>query len=210
MKKKIKFFIISYFIFLCLGIVSCGDDCGPFPDKFKVIDLNWGTYQATFSESPNNEVNLSEIFQNSVLYNKFSIFIEPKKESYFSAINKINSINIISSAYACSPVPPKTNDNIEDIEIFANKDFNPNYLNGENLADLFDIIILDTENNIYYEKFDLGAYLVTKPKVPTEMTLILKDSPIETSNFKFTIKYYQNGRDINYLQFETNSIEIRI
>jgi len=42
------------------------------------------------------------------------------------------------------------------------------------------------------------------------MTLILKDSPIETSNFKFTIKYYQNGRDINYLQFETNSIEIRI
>lgn len=83
-----------------------------------------------------------------MVYNTFSIFIEPQKETYFSVIN---SINLISSAYACSPLLLKTNDNIE--------------------------------NDIYYEKFDLETYLISKPKVPTEMTLILKDFPIETSDF---------------------------
>ena len=117
---------------------------------------------------------------------------------------------MISSAYACDPVPPKTNDNIENIEIFANKNFNSNHLIGENLAEIFDVIIYDSENEIYYEKFDLVTYLISKPKVPTEMTLILKESPIETSDFKFTVKYYQNGKDINYLEFETNFIEIKI
>lgn len=208
MKKKIKFFITSYIIFLCFGIISC-EDCGPFPDSFKVTDLEWKTYEGIYTETPNNDLNLSEITQNSVLYNKFSIFIEPRKETYFSVINKTNSINLISSAYACDPVPPKTNDNIENIEIFTNKDFNSNHLIGENLAEIFDVIIYDSENEIYYEKYDLLTYLISKPKVPTEMTLILKDSPIETSDFKFTVKYYQNGKDINYREFETNSIEIR-
>ena len=209
MKNKIKFFIISYFIFLCFGVVSCEDDCGPFPDSLKVINLDWKIYEGIFIETSNNGLNLSEITENSVLYDTFSIFIEPQKETYFSVINKINSINLISSAYACSPIPPKTNDNIENIEIFANKEFNTNHPIGENLAKIFDIIIFDSENDLYYEKFDLETYLITKPKVPNEMTLILKDSPIETSDFKFTVKYYQNGKDINYLEFETNSIEIR-
>lgn len=209
MKNKIKFFITSYFIFLCFGVVSCEDDCGPFPDSLKVINLDWKIYEGIFIETSNNGLNLSEITENSVLYDTFSIFIEPQKETYFSVINKINSINLISSAYACSPIPPKTNDNIENIEIFANKEFNTNHPIGENLAKIFDIIIFDSENDLYYEKFDLETYLITKPKVPNEMTLILKDSPIETSDFKFTVKYYQNGKDINYLEFETNSIEIR-
>lgn len=209
MKNKIKFFITSYFIFLCFGVVSCEDDCGPFPDSLKVINLDWKIYEGIFIETSNNGLNLSEITENSVLYDTFSIFIEPQKETYFSVINKINSINLISSAYACSPIPPKTNDNIENIEIFANKEFNTNHPIGENLAKIFDIIIFDSENDLYYEKFDLETYLITKPKVPNEMTLILKDSPIETSDFKFTVKYYQNGKDVNYLEFETNSIEIR-
>jgi len=209
MKNKIKFFITSYFIFLCFGVISCGDDCGPFPDSLKVTNLDWKIYEGIFIETPNNGLNLFEITENSVLYDTFSIFIEPRKETYFSVINKINSINLIRSAYACSPVPPKTNDNIENIEIFANKEFNTNHPIGENLAKIFDIIILDSENDIYYEKFDLETYLISKPKVPNEMTLILKDPPVETSNFKFTVKYYQNGKDVNYLEFETNSIEIR-
>ncbi|KGL62794.1 hypothetical protein [Polaribacter sp. Hel1_85] len=69
---------------------------------------------------------------------------------------------------------------------------------------------MDIEKNIYYEKFDLKTYLYTKPKVPTEMTLILKRAPLQTSNFKFIVKYYQNGKDINYIEFETNSIEIKV
>ena len=206
MKKKFKFFIISYTIFLFLGIFSC-EPCGPFHDSYKVVDLNWKTYNATYIETPNNELNLSEIVQNSVKFNNFSIVIEAQKESYFSMLNKINSINLISSAYACSPLIPETKDYIENIEIFTDKNFHNS--TTENLAENFDIIIYDIENNIYYKKFDLKTYLISKPKVPDEMTLILKKPPIETSDFKFTIKYYQNGKDINYLEFETNSVEIR-
>ena len=209
MKRKINFFITSYFMSLCFGIISCEDDCGPFPDSFKVIDLDWKTYEGIYAETPNNSLNLSEITDNSVPYNKLSIFIRPRKETYFSTINKINSINLISSAYACSPALPKTNDNIENIEIFANKSFNSNYPIGENLAEIFDVVVYEYENVNSYEKFDLVTYLTSKPIVPTEMTLILKESPIETSDFKFTVKYYQNGKDLDYVEFETNSIEIR-
>ncbi len=210
MKKKIYFFVISYFIFLGLSVVSCVDTCGgPYPDKYKVIGLDWNTYEATYSES-NNSLDLSEILQNSVIYSKFSIVIYPIKEAYFSSLNNSNSISLISSAYACSPVPPETNDNLENIEIFANNDFNSTHLIGTNLADIFDVIIYDDENSIYYEKYDLETYLVTKPKVPTEMTLLLKVPPTETSDFIFTIKYYQNGKDIDYLEIETNTVEIKI
>ena len=57
MKKKIKLFVTIYLIFLCLGAISC-EDCGPFPDSFKVTDLDWKIYEGIYTETPNNDLLL--------------------------------------------------------------------------------------------------------------------------------------------------------
>ena len=209
MKKKIKFLIISYTLILFLGIISCGDDCGPFPDSLKVNSLDWKTYKINHSGVTGTYLELLEINENSVLFNEYSIKITPEKESYFSLRSEFNSFSLINSAYACDPVPPETTNKIENIEISSNIDFNLEYLKNKNLTSLFNIIILDNEKDIYYEKFDLKEYLLSNPKVPTEMILILKEPPLNTSDFEFTIKFNQDGKDNDYFEFTTNPIEIR-
>lgn len=66
MKNKFKFFIISYFAFLCLSVVSRDNDCGPFPNNFKIVDLYQKTHESNFIESQNNQLNLVEIVENYV------------------------------------------------------------------------------------------------------------------------------------------------
>ena len=209
MKKKIRFFVTSYILFLFLGIISCGDDCGPFPDSFKVISLDWKTDKINYSGESGTYVELSEIINSTVLFNEYSIKVTPEKETYYSLRSELNSFSLINSAYACDPVPPKTNDKIENIEIYSNIDYNLEYLKNENIVNLFNVIILDNEKNIYYEIFDLKEYLLSNPTVPNELILILKESPLSTSDFEFTIKFYQNGKDNDYFEFTTNAIEIR-
>ena len=209
MKKKIKFLFTSYFVFFLIGIISCEDDCGG-NNKYNITSFNWKTYQSTYSETSDYKLILSEIIKNSVLYNQYSILITPQTETDYSFIDEISSFNIISSAYACSPAPPYTDDRIENIEIFSNQDFNSNNLKGKNLVKLFDIIVKDYFNEIIYERFDLTDYLTTNPLVPSEeIVLVLKESPEMTAAHEFTIKYYQNGNKLSYFEFSTNPIEIR-
>jgi len=209
MRKKIKFLFISYIAILFLGIVSCEDDCGG-NSKYNITSLNWDTYRAVYSETSEEKLKLSEINENSVLYNEYSILITTQTENDYSMINEINSFSFISSAYACDPVPPSTDDKIEKIEIFSNLDFNSNNLKGKNLVKLFDIIVKDYFKGIIYEKFDLSDYLATTPSVPSEeMILVLKESPEITADYEFIIKYYQNGEKLDYFEFITNPIEIR-
>ena len=209
MKKKLKFLFISYFVILLLGTISCEDQCGG-DSKFIITSLDWKTYQSTYSETSQEKLILSEINQNSVIYNEYSILMTTQTENDYTVIDKFSSFNLISSAYACSPVPPYTDDKIENIEIFSNRDFNSNNLKGENLVKLFDIIVKDYFKGIIYERFDLTDYIATNPSVPSEeMILILKESPEITTEYEFTIKYYQNGRKLDYFEFITNPIEIR-
>jgi len=209
MKKKLKFLITSYFVILLLGIISCEDGCGG-NSKFNITSFNWKTYQSIYSETSEEKLKLFEINQNSVIYYEYSIVMTTQTENDYSLIAELSSFNMISSAYACSPVDPYTTDRIENIEIFSNLDFNSNNLKGENLVKLFDIIVKDYFKGIIYERFDLTDYLATNPSVPSEeMILVLKESPEITAEYEFTIKYYQNGEKLDYFEFITNPIEIR-
>lgn len=211
MVKKIRFFIISYLCFLVLSIFSCNDGCGPFPDKSKVINIVFSTHQITFEQSSGGSVlHISDIQENTVPYSKFSIFLESQKEMYYSMRQKSFSMSLINTAYACSPAFPETNDILEDIEVITHNDFNENYLAGENIAPLFDVIVTDEFNYIYNEKMDLELYLATSPRVPEKMILILKEAPLELTEHVFTVKYYQDGLDIDYLEFETPAVQLEL
>tara|TARA_B100000809_G_scaffold63586_1_gene60301 strand:+ start:218 stop:850 length:633 start_codon:yes stop_codon:yes gene_type:complete len=208
MKKEIKFFIRSYVIILFLGIISCEyEDCGPFPNKFKLNSFNSETLSLEILNE-NYQIKLSDIENNSVLFSEFSIRLSAESESYYAS-NRIMKTSFILSSYACSPVLPKTDERITNIEIFANNDFNSVNIAGNNINHLFDVLVLDFFNSFPYNKFDLKEYINSNPSPAKELIFILKEGPEQTSNFEFEIKYYQNGVDLNNYNFVTNEIEIR-
>jgi hypothetical protein len=209
MKKKQLIFISGFFIIILLGLFSCEEKCGPFPNKFKVVGLYWKNYQATYSDTAGG-VLLGHIENNSVIYNKYSIFITPDQETYFAQNARKLTFNLIQSAYACSPLIPTTDEKIDSIVILSGSDFNANYLSGKDLSVLFDVVVFDRAKGIYYEKYNLKDYWASNPYVPTDLTLILKEQPAVTTDFIFQVKYYQKGVDGNdFFEFTTDKIEIR-
>ena len=225
MVRKIKYLLIGYCLILFLGILSCADCPGSgYRDRFKIISLDWRIYSisytySTFSEYPViDKIDLSPLVQNSVLYSQYGISITPRTRSYRSSRsyysysrNKINTSNFINSAYACSLAEPTTDDRIRDIKIFSKRDFNSQYPAGSNLVPLFDIIVRKQK----YEdtrrlKWDLTKYLLTSSiPVPARMILVLKESPEVTADYTFNIEYYQDGKDLDFFEFATRTVEIR-
>ena len=207
MKNKLLILLGGFSIIFLIGIFSC-DKCGPFPNKFKIITLDWFNYKAIYSDTASTRLILSEIANDTVEFNMYSIFIKPRQETYFAQnINKW-SFSLINSAYACSPGIPQTDEKIDSIVITSTKDFDINHPSGIGLSDLFDIIVLDDANGIYYKKYTLNDYIETNPYVPSELVLILKKQPDLTTDFEFLVKYYQNGIDYDYFDFLTNKIVI--
>ena len=94
--------------------------------------------------------------------------------------------------------------------ILSDKDFNINHSSGSDLPDLFDVVVFDIPNDIYYIKYGLKDYLATNPNVPDQMTLILKEKPDLTTDFEFLVKYYQKGiGDNDFFEFTTSKIKIK-
>lgn len=208
MKHKVKLIFTGSLILFIIGLLSCENECGPFPNKFKIIGLDWHNYKATYTVTPDTELELSDIENDSVVYNQYSILIVPIQETYFAQNFNNWNINLIKTAHACSPIRPLTDEKIDSIVINSTKDFNENYPSGSDLADLFDVVVLDLANNVYFGKYNLKDYLGTNPSIPIEMTLILREQPDLETDFEFLVKYYQDGIDHDYFEFTTNKIVI--
>lgn len=91
MKKQFKYFLVFYLAFLLVG-AACNslieDDCGPFPDKYNITNLNW--------QAPT--VN------SSVAYDDVKIDIAAVGTYFFS---QRNTFDLFGNAYACSQFLPK-------------------------------------------------------------------------------------------------------
>lgn len=204
MKRKLVLFIAGYFsAAIITGLISC-DDCGPFPDKFKVTSFDWKVYRVALTQ---NNLTLSEII-TSVSFSELGIYIKPKTKEYFSFWR--NNYHLIPTTYACDPIIPTTNERIKDIIIMSDKDFSSDFPAGMDISELFDIVISDPNNNAIADKYDLKAYVQTHPFVTREITLLLKVAPDRNDEFEFTIKYFQDGIDLNYYEFSTGKVSITI
>ena len=207
MKNKLFILLGGFWILFLIGNFSC-DTCGPFPNKFKMIGLDWFNYKAIYSDTASTRLKLLEIANDTVDFNMYSIDIKPKQETYFAQHSSRWSFSLINAAYACDPAIPQTDEKIDSIVITSAKDFDFNHPSGIELSDVFDIIVLDDANGVYYEKYTLNEYIGTNPYVPNELVLVLKEQPDLTTDFQFLVKYYQNGIDYDYFEFVTDKIVI--
>src|SRR5688572_28284048 len=102
MRKKLLILLGGFSIICLIGIFSC-DNCGPFPNKFKIVALDWFNYQAIYSDTADTRLMLSEITNDTVVFYMYSIFISPRQETYFAQNMNRWSFSLINSAYACDP-----------------------------------------------------------------------------------------------------------
>lgn len=205
MKKKLIAILSLFLIIHILSIVSC-IDCGPFPDKYKVKGLNFSVVKVENLNFESEIPILHETIENDTIsYENFGINISPIINHYFS-LNYNVSFNLIKSAYACSPTKPTTDETIENIKIISHISFDEDHKENSDISEYFDIITLDIEGGQSLKKYNLLQYLSKKPEISeTEFTLILNTQPKEKNLFSFTIKYYQNGIDNDYFEYETGN-----
>ncbi|MBC8345403.1 MAG: hypothetical protein ISR82_01810 [Candidatus Marinimicrobia bacterium] len=208
MIKKFLLIIIISFLPLFIGGISC-DDCPESEDRFKVTSLIWGEWEASYSENARPQLKFSEINNGSVRYNKFAIVNSVEKETYYSLSERLNQIFTTNTLLACQRPPPRTDEKLNDIKIFSNRDYNLDYLYNSNLADLFDVIISSWTTGESDVKYNLVDYLKSNPFVPNSMTLILREPPSSTNEFEFRVEYYLDGIDHDYFDHLTKRIIIR-
>jgi len=207
MNKKLLCILTGYLSFFLLGLISC-EKCGPFPEKFKLVGFDVNTVSAIYSQTGEQEISLQEITNDTIKYDLYSISIDAKIKALVNTGHKNNSLDLINSAFACSPGVLKTDERIKSILITSDKDFDATHPSGTDLSELFDIVVYDDANNINNEKFKLKDYISTKPSVPNTMILILNSSPALSQNFEFTLNYHQQGIDIDFLEFKTKKVFI--
>ena len=204
--------IVAYILlvsFSMIAVVSCNltdDDCGPFDDKFKTIDFQAELKSITISGNPDLNVQYSTLESNTIGFDDFGLAMFPVGESYSLNSERFDSFSFIPSAFACSPSIMVSEEVITDIEIFSNRNFNSEYTSGENLAELFEIVFL--YRNKGYQRSTLSEFLSSEPNVPDELFLVLKSAPETTEPIQFTIKYSQDGIDMDSYEFTTEAVVI--
>ncbi len=206
MKNKVLFILTAYMFVFLLGLNSC-EKCGPFPENFKVAGFDFDNVSATFSETDEPKLAFSEISNDTILYNLFSVLIETKAEAI---VHVDPTFNLINAAVACSPTIPRTDEKIDSILITTNQDFDETHQSGTNLHALFDIVVFDEANNIFNEKYTLINYIETKPFIPNNMFLILNSPPETSMHVEFTIHLFLDGIDIDFFEIKTKKVFIKI
>lgn len=206
--------ILSYFalvgVFILLTI-SCGildnDDCGPFSNRFKTTGFDSSVKKIVFTDSSRNSVQLTTIETDTISFDEYSIQMIPTGESYTAqAYNKLR-FTIWSKAYACSPSIITSDETVTDVQIFGDKNYSNEFSSEDNIASLFDIIVYYDRKG--YQKFSLSEFISSKPEVPAEIILLPNTAPSSINSFQFTVKYFQDGLEMDEYEFTTESIVIK-
>jgi len=200
--------ILGFFILISLITAFSCQKCGPFPDKYKVINAEIEMVSISFDTLNTPRLIVTELGSDSINYIDFGIVLEPVIENYFSYYQNLNSFSFIHQAYACSPVEPSPINQVLNIEIFTNKSFDVMHPKGSNLAEYFDVYVEDEQGGDGVQKLSLNEYLKTKPFVSYRLVLDLKTPPDHNESFSFTLVYTQEGSSVKSLTLQTATVTI--
>ena len=208
--KKILAFILTVVLLAAGACTSPVDDCGPFPDTFKTTGFEASIHQAEFSDSLGAEPMLSRIAGDTLRTGHFAIELRTEMETYFSHRSEASSTRFLSSAYACSPVLPSSDEVIQDIQIYSDTAFGEEYSAGDDLSALFDVVVYrkSHRHDGYpgYRRFDLNEFLDRDPTAAWTLFLVLDETPATTTRAQFTVEYEQDGKGIESYEFTTTSV----
>jgi len=208
--KKLVSFTIFLFIVACDGNSGGGVDCpegGPI--KFDITDVNIELSVASGSnKAPYNEIIHSDL---TISINSVTQIISSIKEK-----SKTNNFSFISSAYACSPAPPSTNEKIVDFKISSSSPFNDELAAGNSLKSKFEVVFADSETQyVDYSNntevyFNLNRYLEQENVYAgNKIRIKLNEAPKFVDNHIFFIELSLDSGEVFLLETpEINFLKI--
>lgn len=214
MKRSLAFALLFGFL-ISFSACDAGTQCGPFDSRFVTTDFTSGAFEFELDDSLRLDPNvlpppeLSPVGEDTLSHSDFSIQMRADIETFASRRERGMSFSLVSSAYACSPALPTSEEVIEDIQIYSDEDFNDDYAAGDNLAELFDILVPIRVDAVAYHKFDLNDFLSTNPNPTGEIILLLKEPPQTVSDLQFTVQYTQQSEALDYYEFETSPVVLK-
>lgn len=198
--------LVLIVVLLVLGACSTpSGDCGPFPNAFKTTGFETSVHQAQFRDSPATKPMLSPITEDTLRTGHLAIQMQTLTETYYSRRSSTMPLQLLSSARACSPVLPTSDEVIQDIRIYSTTAFGDEYSASDNLSALFDIVMQQVAPR-RYRRFDLNEFLSRAPNAAHELILILKATPPETTRTRFTVEYEQEGKGLSSYSFRSPSV----
>lgn len=187
------------------------DDCGPFPDKFKTTGFATSVQQATFSDSLGVEPMLAPT-GDTLRTGHLAVQMRAEKETYISRRSEAPTLQFLSSAYACSPILPTSDEVIQDIEITSSTAFGEAHPAGDDLSALFDVVVfrrsLAYDEKHGYQRYDLNEFLERDPPAAWKLILVLDATPPTTTRAQFTVEYEQDGKGLEHYEFTTESVVV--
>jgi hypothetical protein len=177
-----------------IWLISCEEinpnPCGPFDNRYVSTGLTASTLKIISYDSLQVKFTFDYLNEaDTVSFNKFAVSLTPKKQFYrVSALPQRHSFSIFSGAYACSPPIPYSEEKVDSIIITSTSDFDQAHKSGNDLADLFDVAVLDQSGSKYY-RMGLTDYLALGPTTKDQLVLCLKKAPQKTDDFVFKIQY---------------------
>lgn len=190
-------------LILAIGACTTADDCGPFPGKFYTTDFSSEAVKATVPDTNRVKPTLSPIDGDTLTDGHFAIRMLPQTTTYSLRPKRERSFRLFNTAYACSPDIPTSDEVIQDIRISTDPPFGSDGSSSDDVSSLFDIIVLTRDG---YREYELDGFLSRAPNAVRELILILDATPETTSRFQFTVEYVQDGRGLEYYEFQTNPI----
>ncbi len=192
---------ISLLFLSTVFTISCnitGRECGPFDDSFKTIGFVTDLKTITISESPGFSIQYSTLETDTIGFDSFAISMHPVADYYSLNSERNHAVSFIPAAVACSPPIAVSEEVIKDIQIFVGSE--------DNIAAQFDIIV--RYSRYPYQRMDLIEFLNSEPMVPDELYLVLKSAPDTSEPVQFTVRYSQNGFDMDAFEFTTRAVVI--
>ncbi len=205
-----RLFAFALLLGLPAAFAACDmvvDDCGPFDNTFEITGFQTEALETEVSgDSLSTHLRLTPIEGDTVAYDRFAIRMLAQIDTYSADAESSPSFSLVRRAYACSPPPLASEETIRDIQIYSDQDFDAAHPAGTDLAGLFDVFVFYQRNG--YERADLNAFVAGAPNAAEELVLVLKAAPQAAGAFRFTVKYFQEGRALDYYEFETESVTI--
>lgn len=206
MKRLISVVLVVVFATVAACNFPIGNDCGPFKNKFRTLDVSTSLAEAEIDTVESRPV-LSPISNDTLRSPLLAIDMQPQIELYDERFRPLSAFQIILAAHACSPPIPSSEEVITGLRITADAPFADGYPAGANLAPLFDAAVYNRAD-FGYRRFDLPAFLDRTPSAADRIILLLTERPETTRELRFTVEYEQQGPGLETYTFTSEPVVV--
>lgn len=207
--KKSGYLLSVFSLLQLLFFVSCYDDCGgTTANRFKTTGISLSNLKLENSQAGAAHYTFTSAGPEEELKaEQYAIGITPLLQTYTA--QRQAAPPLTNYAFACSPLPPYSEESILSLSIRSKQAFGEGFPAGSDISSFFDIVIADPDHAHYMQRMSLQEFLSDSPTVKTQYYLLL-NSPIKQSGFYQFVLSFEKTLHGNKEKFETETTAVKL